>query len=102
MKLKEKIREKGKIHRKYDVPKTPYQRLIESGQISEEKKKELQDLYQSLNPAQLKRKIDEKLEKLYKAYEEKKRRNNEISPFKKQTPRLDIKSYISNDLTRSQ
>ncbi len=99
MKLKEKIRDKGKIHRKYDVPKTPYQRLIESGQIPEETKKKLQDLYQSLNPAQLKRKIDEKLEKLYKAYEEKRRGNNEISPFKKQTPHLDIKSYILNDLT---
>jgi hypothetical protein len=36
MKLKEKIRDKGKVHRKYDVPKTPYQRLMESDQIPEE------------------------------------------------------------------
>ena len=99
MKLKEKIRIKGKVHRKYDVPKTPYQRLIESGQISEETKKELQDLYRSLNPAQLKRKIDEKLNKLYRAYEEKGRGNNKISPFKKQTPHENRKSYILNDLT---
>jgi len=27
MKLKEKIRDKGKVHRKYDTPKTPYQRI---------------------------------------------------------------------------
>ena len=33
MKLKEKVRVGGKIHRKYDEPKTPYQRLLESGQI---------------------------------------------------------------------
>jgi len=33
MKLKEKIRDKGKIHRKYDTPETPYQRLMESPYI---------------------------------------------------------------------
>lgn len=98
MKLKEKIREKGKIHRKYDVPKTPYQGLMESGQVSEETKKQLRDLYQSLNPAQLKRKIDEKLHKLYKAYEEK-NRGGEISPFKKQKTHVNTESYIFDDLT---
>jgi hypothetical protein len=34
MKLQEKVRVGSKIHRKYDEPKTPYQRLLESGQIS--------------------------------------------------------------------
>lgn len=98
MKLKEKIRVKGKVHRKYDVPKTPYQRLMESGQISEQTKKQLRDLYQSLNPAKLKRKIDEKLRKLYKAYEEK-NRGRKISPFKEQKPHLNTESYIFDDLT---
>jgi len=98
MKLKEKIRIKGKIHRKYDVPKTPCERLMESGQISEETKKELQDIYQSLNPAQLKRKIDKKIHKLFEAYEEKNGRGK-ISPFKKQVPHVDVESYILNDLT---
>jgi len=97
MKLKEKVRIKGKIHRKYDVPKTPYERLMESGQISEETKKQLQKIYQSLNPAELKRKIDEKIHLLFEAYEEKNGRGK-ISPFKKQTPRIDIESYILNDL----
>jgi len=98
MKLKEKIRIKGKIHRKYDVPKTPYERLMESGQISEETKKQLQDIYQTLNPAELKRKIDKKIHQLFEAYEKKNGRD-EISPFKKQTPRIDMESYIFNDLT---
>ncbi|MEA1964570.1 MAG: hypothetical protein U9O41_05535, partial [Candidatus Aerophobetes bacterium] len=98
MKLKEKTRVKGKVHRKYDIPKTPYRRLMESGQISEKEKKQLQDLYQSLNPAELKRKIDKKVHKLYKAYEEKNGRDK-ISPFKKQTPHIDKKSYFLNDLT---
>ncbi|MEA1964157.1 MAG: ISNCY family transposase [Candidatus Aerophobetes bacterium] len=98
MKLKKKIRIKGKIHRKYDVPKTPYERLMESGQISEETKRELRPVYQSLNPAELKRKIDKKLKKLYEVYEEKNGRG-EISSLKKQTPRIDMESYILNDLT---
>jgi len=61
MKLKEKIKIKGKIHRKYDIPKTPYQRLMESPHIQDETKRKLEALYLSLNPAELKRNIDEKL-----------------------------------------
>ena len=100
MKLKEKIRIKGRTHRKYDIPKTPYRRLMESGQISEETKKQLQNIYQTLNPAELKRKIDEKVHQLFEAYEEKNGRGK-ISPFKKQTPRIDMESYILNDPTTS-
>jgi len=85
MKLKEKIRDKGKIHRKYDTPKTPYQRVMESDQIPETRKNELKALYLSLNPAQLKRGIEMKLKKLYEAYE-KKNNSQMIEPFKKQTP----------------
>jgi len=86
MKLKEKQRVGGRVKRKYDTPKTPYQRLLGSGQISNEKKKELQIIYRSLNPAELKRKIEEKTHRLLKAYEDKKR-TIEANPSKKQRPR---------------
>ena len=95
LKLKEKIRDKGKVYRKYDIPKTPYQRIIESRKIPKEIKEELRELYQSLNPAKLKRKIDEKIQQLFKTYEEKEN-GGEPNPFKKQTPQLEAKSYISN------
>ncbi len=95
MKLKEKIRDKGRVHRKYDIPKTPYHRIIESEEVPEEIKNELRKLYQRLNPAELKRGIDEKIHLLFKAYEEK-NRGGEASPSKKQTPRLETKSYIFN------
>ena len=99
MKLKEKVREKGKIHRKYDVPKTPYQRLIESDQIPEETKKQLKEIYLSLNPAELKRRIDEKIHMLFEAYEEKNQRFR-TSPFKRQRPCISKEeSYIFDDLT---
>ena len=71
MKLKEKTREKGKIHRRYDTPKTPYQRIMESPYIPDTTKNKLRSVYLSLNPAQLKRSIEKKLKKLYKTYQEK-------------------------------
>jgi len=61
IKLVQKIRIKGKIHKKYDKAKTPYQRVMESSHVSLEKKQELKEIYDSLNPAELKRKIDAKL-----------------------------------------
>ena len=64
-----KIKSKEKINnsvcrKKYDTAKTPYQRLMECSQISPAKKKELQIIYLSLNPADLKRKIDQKIKKI--------------------------------------
>ena len=86
MKLVSKERVGGKIKRKYEAPKTPYQRLMESGQIPNEVKEELKGMYLSLNPAQLKRSIDAKLAELYKAYEEK-RGTQRVNPYKKLSPR---------------
>jgi len=92
MKLTEKVRIGGSVKRKYDVPRTPYQRLMESGQISEEAKEELQGIYLSLNPAELKRQIDAKLEKLYNVYEEK-RKTQQADPYKKLVPHI-VRNYM--------
>ena len=43
MKLVSKERIGGSVKRKYDTPKTPYQRLMESGQISGETTKQLEE-----------------------------------------------------------
>jgi DNA-binding sugar fermentation-stimulating protein len=71
IKLKEKVRVGGKVHKKYDEPQTPYQRLMESNQVNFKMKKELKKRYDSLNPAELKREIDKKLKELYKVYSKK-------------------------------
>lgn len=71
IKLISKERINGKMHKKYSKARTPYHRVIESGQISENVKKELKKIYDSLNPAQLKRNIDVKLNELYKIYQKK-------------------------------
>lgn len=86
MKLIKKERVEGKVKRVYDTPKTPYQRLLESGQLSKEKEKELKELYQRLNPAELKRAIDVKLERLYQTYQRKKKRTITLNPYKKLVP----------------
>jgi hypothetical protein len=84
IKLVSKERIAGKIHRKYDKPKTPYQRLLASPELSEKKKQKLTKMYQSLNPAQLKRAIDEKLNRLYQFYKQKNDKNNSLKvDFKK-------------------
>lgn len=66
-----KILSKEKVNnsvcrKKYDEAKTPYQRLMESDQIPEAAKQKLKELYLSLNPVQLRKAIDEKLEKIKK------------------------------------
>jgi hypothetical protein len=57
MKLLEKMRMGSKIVKKYDRPKTPYQRLLESGILSAEAQKKLEGDFQSLNPVAIQRKI---------------------------------------------
>jgi len=59
IKLVSKRREGGRIKRIYDVPRTPYQRLIESGQADRSTKQQLRRVYEELNPAELKRHIDQ-------------------------------------------
>jgi len=86
IKLISKERIGGKIHRKYDIAKTPYQRVIESKEVPEEKKQELKKIYQSLNPAQLKRTIDRKLDLLYKAYQKKNGSLSKVKTKKKLKP----------------
>lgn len=83
--LKERIA--GRIHRKYDKPKTPFLRLMESKEISKQKKKELMKIYLSLNPAQLKRQIDKKLDELYGAHE-KKNNSQKVDEKKKISVRI--------------
>ncbi len=57
MKLASKERCGSRITKRYDVPKTPYQRVCESPQISAQCKAKLRQQYGRLNPAELAREI---------------------------------------------
>ena len=93
MKLIKKERVGGKVRRRYDIAQTPYQRLMKSGQITKETQKRLKDIYDSLNPAELKRNIETKLQQLYQTYEEK-MKGEEVCPLKRQKPRI-VTNYMT-------
>jgi hypothetical protein len=65
LKLKEKLRINSRYCKKYEPPQTPFQRLIDSKDVSDEAKKTLEEIYNSLNPFKLKRKIDDKLKAVF-------------------------------------
>lgn len=61
--LKKKINN-SVCRKKYDIAKTPCQRLLGSKQISQKQKQKLTEIYLSLNPAKLKNIIDQKIKKI--------------------------------------
>lgn len=81
----------GHIRRRYGEPKTPYQRIMENKDIPREIKTNLTTQYDALNPAELKRRIKQHQDMLYRAYQKKQQRGTELTPkvdhFKKLTPR---------------
>ena len=94
IKLISKERIKGRIKRKYDIAKTPYQRIMECKAIPRSAKQELKKTYDSLNPAQLKRDIDRKLDSLYKAYRSKNNRVVKVEISKIIKPHT-VRKYIA-------
>lgn len=98
MKLASKERIRGKIHKKQGIAMTPYKRLMESPAVPETTKSQLQKLYESLNPAELKRNIDAKLPRLYRAHQKKNGLPVEASPnVRKLSVAHGVKIYHSID-----
>jgi len=69
MKLVSKTRHGAKVHKVYDTARTPYQRLLGSGVLTEAKRQELAATYHGLNPVLLLSEINENLEHLWKLAE---------------------------------
>ncbi len=65
MKLIKKEKINSKYRKKYDKPKTPYQRIMESNDIDNATKERLAAKHASLNPFELKRAIECKLKKIF-------------------------------------
>jgi hypothetical protein len=66
VKLLEKKRVASKIVKRYDKPKTPYRRIMESPNVSEETKRKLKEQYKTLNPFELRKALEVKLKKIFK------------------------------------
>lgn len=60
-KLKEKVRVGARIVKKFDRPQTPYDRLMKSPHLSEERKAALKKMKLGLNPFELKAELESKL-----------------------------------------
>ena len=73
------------VTKKYDEAKTPYRRVLECSDIDDKIKKKLKSKYDSLNPADLKRKISSLQDRLLKLNALKQKVGKDVS--------LDEKSY---------
>jgi len=60
-KLLTKVRVGARIKKTFEIPKTPYQRLLDSADMSEERKEALRERYKSLNPFDLRDGLEKKL-----------------------------------------
>lgn len=61
VKLQEKKRVGARYVKRHDQPQTPYQRLLQSDQVSEPQKTALRQRFRQLNPFDLKQTIEDKL-----------------------------------------
>lgn len=64
--LIEKKRIKSKIIKKYDAPKTPYQRIMKSEFISQKTKQQLKRIMENLDPFELQHQMKQKINKIIK------------------------------------
>jgi len=72
MQLQSKERIGARIKKKYDFPKTPFERLKLAPNVSEEEKAKLDIRMQSLNPFELKRGLEQHLDRFFKLMKESK------------------------------
>jgi len=80
--LKSKERIDGKLKRVYGESKTPYQHIMASRTVPKKKKQELTKQYRQLNPAKLKRQIEEKQNQLLELVQTKQREQEQAHTMK--------------------
>lgn len=66
MKLVSKTRIGSRVRKKYDKAQTPYQRIMASQHVDKIVKEQLTELYLTLNPVELKVRIEKNLDQLWK------------------------------------
>lgn len=65
LKLLVKKRQGSKVYKKHDKAQTPHQRAMQSPDVAKKVKLKLQQIYLTLNPAELRRRIDANLKALW-------------------------------------
>jgi hypothetical protein len=69
LRLTHKHRIGSKIIKKYDPAKTPFQRLLDSGQLTIKQEEELRERKEELNPFRIKCQLDKKLAEFFNKFE---------------------------------
>lgn len=69
MKCVDKIKVNSKYKKKFDEPKTSYERALACEKISKQEKEKLKEIHKKLNPFELKARIEEKLRRIFKLVE---------------------------------
>jgi hypothetical protein len=72
VKLMEKKLVDGRLIKRYDQPKTPYQRVLESPDVSASVKRSLREQFETLNPFKLRKAIEDKLNTIFEVLRSKK------------------------------
>lgn len=65
MKCIEKVKVNSRYKKKFDVPQTPYQRVLACADISDSEKEDLRERHKLLNPFALKKEIEKKLKQIF-------------------------------------
>lgn len=65
LKLVAKSRQGSKVRKQYDVAQTPYHRVLATGVLTQDKKDRLERIYRSLNPAKLRRQMEQVVQELW-------------------------------------
>jgi transposase InsO family protein len=73
-KLAGKVRSGARVHKVYDTPRTPYQRLVDSGVLSEAAQARMEEQFLAINPAELQRRIELALRAVWACTERAQRR----------------------------
>ncbi|MDO8615245.1 MAG: transposase family protein [Dehalococcoidia bacterium] len=73
-KLAGKERAGARVRKVYDAPRTPYQRLVDSGALSEATQAQMEEQFLAINPAELQRRIELALRAVWTCTERSERR----------------------------
>ena len=55
----------SKVFKRYDSPKTPYERVLESKHVDRSIKRSLKEQFETLNPFQLRKAMESELKKIF-------------------------------------
>jgi hypothetical protein len=75
MKLLSKVRVGSRYRKKFDKPKTPYHRLMNSKWLLTEQKDQLRATYQTINPFNLRKSLEKKLKNFFQRLQELKQKD---------------------------